>query len=181
VIERVDLGPCRAYDYEGDGPTAVVLPGAMLGGMPAVYYAMEPLLSRGWRVLLVWWEVLDRSVDPWAWVRERAVAAIDFAGGADLLIAKSIGTYAAPIDIPAVWLTPILTETDVVDALRARRARSLFVGGPNDFAWNRELAQELGEAVEIAGADHGLAKIDDAPRIAAAVEAFSVSLGGSRA
>jgi len=56
VIERVELGPCAAYDYEADGPTAVVLPGRMLGGMPAVYYAMEPLLADGWRVVLVWWE-----------------------------------------------------------------------------------------------------------------------------
>jgi hypothetical protein len=181
VIERVDLGPCPAYDYEGDGPTAVVLPGAMLGGMPAVYYAMEPLLARGWRVLLVWWEFLDRSVDPWAWVRERADAAIDHAGGAHLLIAKSLGTYAAPIDVPAVWLTPLLGNDGIADALRARSSKSLFVGGPNDVSWNGELAQELGEAVEIPGADHGLAKIDDAPRIAEAVGAFSVGLGGGRA
>jgi hypothetical protein len=181
VIERVDLGVCPAYDYEGDGPTAVVLPGAMIGGMPAVYYAMEPLLAQGWRVVLVWWEFLDRSVDPWRWVRERADAAIAYAGGADLLIAKSIGTHAAPIDLPAVWLTPLLGDAEVVDALRARREKSLFVGGPNDFAWNADVARELGETLEIEGADHGLAKIDDAPQIAAAVGAFSAGLGGGGA
>jgi hypothetical protein len=181
VIERIDLGVCPAYDYEGDGPTAVVLPGAMRAGMPAVYYAMEPLLAQGWRVVLVWWEFLDRSVDAWTWVRERAAAAIDYAGGADLLIAKSLGTFAAPIDIPGVWLTPLLTEAEVVDALRVRTAKSLFIGGPNDFAWNGDVARELGEAVEVDGADHGLAKIADAPQIAAAVGAFSAGLGGGRA
>jgi hypothetical protein len=181
VIQRVDLGVCPAYDYEGDGPTAVVLPGAMIGGMPAVYYAMEPLLAKGWRVVLVWWEFLDRNVDPWRWVRERADAAIAHAGGADLLIAKSIGTHAARIDLPAVWLTPLLHDAEVVDALRARAAKSLFVGGPNDFAWNAEVARELGETLEIEGADHGLAKIVDAPQIAAGVGAFSAGLGSGGA
>ena len=178
MIERVDLGPCPAYDYEGDGPTAVVLPGAMLGGMPAVYYAMEPLLAQGWRVVLVWWEFLDRSVDPWTWVRERADAAVDYTGGADLLIAKSLGTYAAPIEVPAVWLTPLLGNEGIPDALRTRTSKSLFVGGPNDFSWNGDLARELGETLEIDGADHGLARIDDAPQIAAAVREFSAGLGG---
>ena len=37
MIRRVDLGVCPAYDYEGEGPTAVVLPGAMLGGMPSAW------------------------------------------------------------------------------------------------------------------------------------------------
>jgi hypothetical protein len=174
VIERVDLGPCAAYDYEGEGRTAIVLPGRMLGGMPAVYYAMEPLLAGGWRVVLVWWELLDLSVDRFAWVRERADAAIAYAGGADLLIGKSLGTYGAPLDVPAVWLTPLLVEDQVVVALRARTAPSLFVGGPNDFAWNGGLARELGETLEIDGADHGLAHTKDAPQIAAAVRDFSV-------
>jgi hypothetical protein len=178
VIERIELGPCPAYDYEGDGPTAVVLPGRMLGGMPAVYYAFAPLLEQGWRVVVVWWELLDLSVDRFAWVRERADAAIAYAGGADLLIGKSLGTYGAPIDIPAVWLTPLLTETDVVDALRARTAPSLLIGGPEDFAWNDGLARELGDTLEIEGADHGLARVADAPAIAAAVTAFSAGLDG---
>ena len=181
MIERVDLGPCPAYDYEGDGPTAIVLPGRMLGGMPAVYYAFAPLLEQGWRVVLVWWELLDMSVDRFVWARERADAAIEYAGGADLLIGKSLGTYGAPIDIPSVWLTPLLNDPEVVDALRLRTAKSLFIGGPNDFAWNLGVARELGDTLEIEGADHGLAYVKDAPAIADAVAAFSVGLGGGRA
>ena len=38
MIRRVDLGICAAYEYEGEGPTAVALPAAMLGGMPALRY-----------------------------------------------------------------------------------------------------------------------------------------------
>jgi hypothetical protein len=178
VIDRVDLGPCPVYDYGGDGPTALVLPGAMLAGMPAVWFGFGPLLERGWRVLLLWWEYLDRSQDPWQFVRERAEAGIAHAGEIDLLIGKSLGTFGAPIDVPAVWLTPLLAEApEVVEALRARTAPSLFVGGTNDPAWDGAIARELGDVLELEGADHGLARLEDAPAIRDAVAAFSGRLG----
>jgi hypothetical protein len=178
VIDRVDLGPCPAYDYSGDGPTALVLPGAMLGGMPAVWFGFGPLLEQGWRVLLLWWEYLDRSQDPWQFVRERAEAGIAHAGGIDLLIGKSLGTFGAPIDVPAVWLTPLLAEApEVVDALRARTAPSLFVGGTDDPAWDAAIARGLGDVLELEDADHGLARVEDAPAIRDAVAAFSGRLG----
>ena len=178
MIERVDLGVCAAYDYAGDGPTAVVLPGRMLAGMPAVWFAFEPLLAAKWRVLLLWWEYLDDSQSVWDFVRERADAAIAYVGAADLLIGKSLGTFGAPIDVPAVWLTPLLAGApEVVDALRARTAPSLFVGGTNDPAWDASLARELGEVLELDGADHGLARVEDVPAIRDAVLAFSGGLG----
>ena len=44
-IERIDLGICRAYEYAGDpGRTAVVLPGAMLGGTPANSFLISTLV-----------------------------------------------------------------------------------------------------------------------------------------
>jgi pimeloyl-ACP methyl ester carboxylesterase len=168
VIERVDLGPCLGFDYQGDGPVAIALPGSMLGGMPALYYAIEPLLADRWRVVLVWWDH-DDEPDPWRWVAERTHAAIDYAGHVDLLIGKSLGSLAAPFDIPTVWLTPLLTEEDVVVALEARTQPSLFVGGTADPTWDREIAERLGDAVEIEGADHGLAKISQAQQVADAV------------
>lgn len=178
MIDRVDLGPCAAYDYRGDGPTALVLPGAMLAGMPAVWYAFGPLVERGWRVLLLWWEYRDRSQDAWAFVRERAEAGIAHTGGVDLVIGKSFGTRGAPIDVPAVWLTPLLAGApDVVEALRARTAPSLLVGGTNDPAWDGDLARELGEVLELDGADHGLARLEDAHAIWIAVAEFSGRLG----
>ena len=177
MIERVDLGLCPAYDYKGDGPTAVVLPGRMLAGMPAVWFAFEPLVAENWRVVLLWWEYLDDAQSPWEFVRERADAAIAYAGGADLLIAKSLGTFGAPIDVPAVWLTPLLTNASVVDALRGRTAPSLFVGGTEDPAWDGAIARELGEAVELDGADHGLARPVDIAPVGDAVRAFSGRLG----
>ena len=177
MIERVDLGVCPAYDYAGEGPTAIVLPGRMLAGMPAVWFAFEPLLAANWRVVLLWWEYLDDSESMWDFVRERAEAAFEYAGGADLLIAKSLGTFGAPIEIAAVWLTPLLTEATVVDALRARTAPSLFVGGTNDPAWDGTVARELGDVLELDGADHGLARPQDLAPVGAAVRAFSGRLG----
>lgn len=173
MIERVDLGICPAYDYTGDGPVAIAFPGAMLGGMPALWYAFEPLLELGWRIVLVWDErAADRSGDPWEWVAARTRAADDYAGGADLLVTKSVGTLAVrALDVPAVCLTPLLGEPEIVDALRPRR--TLLVGGTEDPMWVGEVARELSEHVlEVDGADHGLARIADAPAIAAAVRSF---------
>ena len=60
VIAPLDLGLCRGYEYEGDPErTAIALPGAMLGGMPALWFAFEPLVADGWRVILVWDEFRD--------------------------------------------------------------------------------------------------------------------------
>jgi hypothetical protein len=177
VIERVDLGICPAYDYTGDGPAAVAFPGAMLGGMPSLWYAFEPLLANGWRIVLVWAErAADRSSDPWQWVGERARAAAEYAGGADLLITKSVGTLAVrAVEAPAVCLTPLLDDPDVAEALRSRT--TLLVGGTADPAWDGALARGLSDDVlELDGADHGLARVSDAPRIGEAVAAFSARL-----
>ena len=171
MIRRVDLGPCPAYVFENDGPTAVVCPGAMLGGMPAVHWAIDPLFASGWRVVLLWWEAVDRSVDHWQWVRERLAAA----GGHDLVVGKSLGCYTAPaVDTPAVWLTPNLEDDELVAAMRGKQ--QLLVGGTDDPMWNGERARELGEVLELEGADHGLARIDQAQQVADAVASFSGAL-----
>ena len=175
MIERVDLGICAAYDYGGDGPTAVALPGAMLGGMPALWYAFEPLLDDGWRVVLVWDEFVDRSQDHWSWAGARLSAATGHAGGADLLIGKSLGIYGlAREKLPVVCLTPNLVDAELVDALRAREAPMLLVGGTDDPMWDGATARELSQDVlELADADLGLARTDQAGRVGAAVAAFS--------
>ena len=42
MIEPVDLGICRGYEYQGDpSRTALVLPGRMLAGMPVNAYAID--------------------------------------------------------------------------------------------------------------------------------------------
>jgi hypothetical protein len=181
VIRPVDLGVCQGYEYEGDPErTAVALPGSMLAGMPALWYVFEPLLADGWRIVLVWDQFLDRSQDPTAWSRARAEAAAAFAGAVHLVVAKSLTTRAAGVAAergwPAIWLTPVFDEEGVA-ALRRRSAPALFVGGTADELWDGALARELSDDVlELHGADHGLARVDDAPRIARAVREFSARL-----
>jgi pimeloyl-ACP methyl ester carboxylesterase len=82
-----------------------------------------------------------------------------------LLVAKSLGTMAAPVardlGLPAIWFTPVMTGavgTDpavFVDAVASRTAPALLVGGTADALWDGERARELSDHVlEVDGADH---------------------------
>jgi hypothetical protein len=176
-IERVDLGVCPAYVYDGDPRrTAVVLPGRMLCGMPVNAHVLLGLSSLGWRVVQVWDECLDGDGPDWA--RSRARAALEYAGAARLVVAKSLTTYAAGIaseeSLAAVWLTPLLVVPECVELLRARTAPALLVGGTDDEAWDGELARSLSDDVlELDGGDHGLARVDQLQTIVDAVQAFA--------
>jgi pimeloyl-ACP methyl ester carboxylesterase len=86
--------------------------------------------------------------------------------GRPLLVAKSLGTnaaaLAADLDLPAVWITPLIGPGQwygdlVTAALRAATAPFLLIGGTADLSWDGELARELTPHVfEVAGAGHGL-------------------------
>jgi hypothetical protein len=179
-IRPVDLGICHGYEYEGDqSRTTVVLPGAMLAGMPVHAFAIEGVLRTGRRAVLVWDEFLDRSQDPEAWSVARLDAAAAFANDAGELtvIAKSLTTLAAGAvaerGLRAVWLTPLLNDERCVTLLRRRTAPALLVGGTSDPSWDGALARELTEDVlELEGADHGLARAEQLPAIVDAVATF---------
>jgi hypothetical protein len=181
-IERIDLGICRAYEYAGDpGRTAVVLPGAMLGGTPANSHLVLALVEDGWRVVQVWDEY-DGGTERVTWAVERAEAAIAHAGQARLLAGKSLGSLATQVaadrGLAGIWLTPLLPDAACAEGLRARTAPALLVGGTEDHSWDHALAYELGdEVLELDGADHGLAKIEHLPALVDAVRAFSGRLG----
>jgi hypothetical protein len=179
VIRPVDLGVCPGYEYAGDAQrTAIVLPGAMLAGMPVNAFAIEAVLSRGWRAVLVWDVFLDRTPDPAAWVRERLDAAIAYAQAEELLvIGKSLSTHAAgpaaELALPAVWLTPLLNDPEIVELIRGRTAPALLVGGTADPMWDGAVARELSpDVLELEGADHGLAKIEHLQQIVDAIAGF---------
>jgi hypothetical protein len=98
-----------------------------------------------------------------------------------LVLAKSVTTRASGLVAErgwaGIWLTPLLDDAESVAGLRRRSAPALLVGGTADPSWDGELARELSDDVlEVGGADHGLARIDQAPLIAAAVRAFSARL-----
>jgi hypothetical protein len=179
VIERVDLGVCPAYVYDGDpSRTAVVLPGAMLAAMPVAAAAIQALGERGWRTVQIWDEFLDRSQDPIRWTLDRLDAARAFAGDVTelLVVAKSLTTRAAGAcaerGLRAVWLTPIL-EGECLEWLRAHTAPALLVGGDDDGMWDGDLAREISpDVLEIPGGDHGLARISDLQAVHDAVSRF---------
>jgi hypothetical protein len=180
VIQPVDLGICRGYEYEGDPTrTALVLPGRMLAGMPINAFAIEAVWRQGWRAVLVW-DALDEGTDDMTeWIGARLKAAVAYAGdqGERLVIGKSLGTLAAGAVAErgwsAVWLTPLLNHLPFVEMLRARTAPALLIGGTNDPAWDGDLARELSDDVlELDGADHGLARIEDLRPIVDRITAF---------
>jgi hypothetical protein len=146
--------------------------------MPALWYAFEPLLAGGWRVVLVWDELVDRSLDRWEWTAVRVEAAVTFAGGADLLLGKSVGVYGiARDDTPAIALTPALVDAELVAALRSRGGPLLLVGGSEDPLWDGAVARQLTpDVLEVHGADHGLARTRDAAAVGEAAAAFSARL-----
>jgi hypothetical protein len=181
VIRPIDLGICHGYEYDGDSArTAVLLPGAMLGGMPSLAFAQQGLTEAGWRVVQVWDEFLDRSQDADEWVHERLAAAVRHAPEARqiLVVGKSLGTRAAADaadhEWPGIWLTPLLDNDESVSALRRRTEPALLVGGTDDPMWIGRIAREISDDVlELEGADHGLAKIEHAQQIVDAVAAFA--------
>ena len=180
MIEPIDLGVCRGYEYEGDPErTAIVLPGRMLAGMPINAFAIDAVWQQGWRAILVWDAYLDTTEDTTKWITARLDAAAAYAGPGErrLVIGKSLGTLAAGSVAergwPAVWLTPLLNAPEVVDRLRRRTAAALLIGGTNDPAWDGRLARELsGDVLELEGADHGLATIEHLTPIVRAITAF---------
>ncbi len=154
--------------------------------VPLLWYAADAAAARGAEIRRVSWSRPDEppSLDPAArgpWVREDAEPALD---GAALVIAKSLGTYAAPLaaerGLPAVWLTPTLTESYVADGLRRATAPFLLVGGTADPYWDSGLAHDLTPHVlEVPDADHGMyvegplaRSVDVLGRVVTAVEYF---------
>ena len=180
-IAAVDLGICAGYEYAGDPKrTAIVLPGAMLGGMPVNGFVVSTLVDHGWRVVQVW-DDYSVEIAREEWALSRARAALAFAGEAHLLTAKSITTHAAPFaaeqGLAAIWLTPLLNRPECVEALRARTAPALLVGGTDDPTWSPAVARELSpDVLELEGADHGLARIEHLQSIVDAVAEFSARI-----
>jgi hypothetical protein len=146
-------------------PDTVVIPGLMFGpGAGMLMYASEVAARRGATVHRhSWTEQPPRPDTPTIvdWVRAELSPVLDAAATAPLLIGKSLGSNAAALaaerGLPAVWLTPLLSQPWVAAALRAATAPFVLVGGTGDTMWNGSLAHELTPYVlEVAGADHGM-------------------------
>ncbi|MBS2939731.1 hypothetical protein KDN32_18475 [Nocardioides sp. J2M5] len=186
--------------WEPAGPSrgvALVAPGrAYAPSAPLLDFARVALQQHGFTVQQIWWDSTTRGDDdePEPWVR-RHVAAAHAAEQADhvLVVGKSLGTraasYAAERGLDAIWLTPLLTEPEVAEAIAANAGRQLLVGGLADELWVPAVAQELEEGgcqvLAVPDADHGMGT-PDAVRtveihleVARAVEQFLSGLDGA--
>lgn len=138
---------------------------------------------------ITWTPPRDRPLDELAsWVGDQVTPVVDGLAK-PLLIGKSLGSFAAPVaadrELPAVWLTPLLTEPQCVEGLRRSSAPFVLVGGTADEFWDGSLARELTpHVVEVENADHGMlvpgpmsASTDVLGRIVRAVEEFVAEVG----
>ena len=165
--------------------SALIAPGGGYGPQaPLLAYACAAVERRDTSTTAVTWKPTSHTLsdeDFARWACEQVAAQFD---RHDLLIGKSLGTTAAPIaadyDVPAIWLTPLLTEPWVSDALRRASAPFLLVGGTADKLWDGDVARSLTPYVlEVTGADHGMMldgplarSADVLGQVATAVEQF---------
>ncbi len=163
-MERLDLGPCEALHHRRDPDRCVVLlPGLFYPTRsPVLWFAREAANASGWSALEVLGEP-GREPDPLDWEREcaeRALAALQSASV--VVIGKSLASLLTGAisdrGLPAIWLTPLLNETVVRDALVSVAPPTLLVGGTGDPTWQREgvPASPALEVLEIPHADHSL-------------------------
>ena len=170
---------------------ALVIPGYLYGPhTPLLMFAAGAAEARGASIRAHQWDPPEGLTlgDRLAFVRGE-VAPLLAAALPQLVIAKSLGTYAAPLaaehDLPAVWLTPVLDDPALVEGLRRASAPRLLVGGTADPMWDGPLARTLSPYVcEIDGADHGMyvpgpliGSVEVLGRVVVAVEGFLDSLG----
>jgi hypothetical protein len=82
------------------------------------------------------------------------------------LVGKSLGAFAAAVaadrNLPAIWLTPMLRDSDVPGDLSRSTAPFLLVGSAADPSWDSAAARSFGRPVfEAEGADHSMETVDD--------------------
>lgn len=182
------------WEPEGDNRgLALVLPGrAYSPSAPLLELARRALLQHGFTVQQVWWDSESRGdEDADRWVRRQVTDALA-EEDADhvVLVAKSLGTraasYAAERGLDAIWLTPLLVEPTLAEAIAANAGRQLLVGGLADELWDPAVARELADngcdVLTVADADHAMGT-GDAVRtaeihveVARAVDSFLVGL-----
>jgi hypothetical protein len=169
VPERLELGRCAVLRHDGDpARCAVLLPGRFYPTRaPVLWFAREAVMAHGWRAL----EVLGEpggGPDPLGWERDCAERALEHCGDAQtLVIGKSLASLLAAAvserGLPAVWLTPLLVEATVTDALARTEQPTLLIGGTADSMWERDAIPDNPalEVLELVGLDHALQRPGD--------------------
>ncbi|WP_133160261.1 hypothetical protein [Cryobacterium zongtaii] len=157
----------ESSNSNSDTRVALILPGAgYTSQAPLLYWPILALVEAGWDVWSVDWhaDVDDAARQNMQGFVESALATAEGALPAPpkLVVAKSLGAYALPHfaqqDVRAVWLTPILTDPVVADALaRVNPGRHLAIGGTADPSWRPDLiGTTSARLVEVEAANHSL-------------------------
>ncbi|MBO9041891.1 hypothetical protein [Curtobacterium flaccumfaciens] len=138
-------------------PLVLVLAGSGYGQQaPLLWWTSEIAAAAGCEVVAPRWHVDDAAgADPVGFV-ETAVAAALGDRLPDLVVAKSFGCFALPwairLEVPGVWLTPVLTHDDVATALAAASDAHVAIGGGDDTMWRPERVP--GTAARLQTVDH---------------------------
>jgi hypothetical protein len=148
--------------HEGDPSRCVVLlPGIRyFSQAPLLWFAREAAQADGWSAV----ELDERAPgdqEPFEWMRAQAERALEAASGAELVVVvgKSLGSAAAPmVSGPAVWLTPLLNQPEIAEAIGSATAPALLVGSRADPTWSEGTVPENDalEVLELDGLDHSL-------------------------
>src|SRR2546423_3943640 len=135
MAQRIDLGRCTALRHgSNQDRCAVILPGLVYPTRaPVLWFAREALMAGGWSALEVLGEPGDHP-DPAGWERECAERALAAAGAPQaVVVGKSLASLLAGLvsdrGLPAVWLTPALTEDSLVQDLPRISPPTLLLGG----------------------------------------------------
>lgn len=172
----------RHVDYAADGTPVgrcIVLPGQRYSpDGPMLFFAAQVALMRGWDVRQVWWDAPEfrSGAEEVTWVGSQLEAAVDGYAGRVVVVAKSLGTLAAPVaatrGYDAAWLTPLLTEPVVAEPLLSYPAEQLVVIGSSDPFLSQDVVDALpGERLVVAG-DHILRVPGDAAAMVASHDSF---------
>jgi hypothetical protein len=148
--------------HEADPARSVVLlPGIRyFSQAPLLWFAREAAQAGGWSVVEVD-ERAPRDQEPFGWMRGQAEAALELAAGAEqvVVVGKSLGSAAAPLVTgPAVWLTPLLDQPAIADAINSAAPPTLLVGSRADPSWadGPAAGNPALEVLELDGLDHSL-------------------------
>ncbi|MDP9792882.1 hypothetical protein J2S43_001394 [Catenuloplanes nepalensis] len=170
----------------------ILTPGAGYGPQAPLFdLASEALADRNAAVEIITWTVPEGllEIGPEPFVQAHVGAALHRLSktaptATPILIAKSLGTYAAALaaerELPAIWLTPLLHITPIAEAIIRNPAPALLVGGTGDKSWLPDVAEATGKTlVTVEGGDHGLrppgplkAYADALGNVGTAMEAF---------
>lgn len=165
---------------------------------PLLHFAGLAFEKHGWTARQVRWPSLlpPRGTDLALWRQELRSYVHDYLGevlAAEpdprvAVVGKSMGAFAAAQaadrGLPAVWLTPILRESELPGDLRRASAPYMLLGSAADPTWDPAVARGLGrQFYETEHADHGL-EIDDDPlasieilrQVTAAIDSFAGTL-----